>query len=104
MRKLFLLVVIVMAAISASAQEGIYLGGHLEFYENFPKGDIRKNILNLIYYAIIGKIESTNIFPSLFYFPGNIPKLIKEYQIEIDYKQLKNNFMKFLELSLILKN
>ena len=27
MRKLFLLVVIVMAAISASAQEGIYLGG-----------------------------------------------------------------------------
>ena len=27
MRKLFLLVVIVMAAITASAQEGIYLGG-----------------------------------------------------------------------------
>lgn len=88
----------------AGRHDGLSTLGHLEFYENFSKGDIRKNILNLIYYAIIGKIESTNIFPSLFYFPGNIPKLIKEYQIEIDYKQLKNNFMKFLELSLILKN
>jgi hypothetical protein len=30
MRKLFLLVVIVMAAITASAQEGIYLGGEYD--------------------------------------------------------------------------
>lgn len=33
MRKLFLLVVIVMAAISASAQEGIYLGGWYQLVE-----------------------------------------------------------------------
>lgn len=34
MRKLFLLVVIVMAAISASAQEGIYLGGGISLWRN----------------------------------------------------------------------
>lgn len=33
MKKLFLLVVIVMAAISASAQEGVYLGGGHQFVE-----------------------------------------------------------------------
>lgn len=34
MRKLFLLVVIVMAAISASAQEGVYLGGGISLWRN----------------------------------------------------------------------
>lgn len=34
MRKLFLLVVIVMAAITASAQEGIYLGGGISLWRN----------------------------------------------------------------------
>lgn len=34
MRKLFLLVVIVMAAISAGAQEGIYLGGGISLWRN----------------------------------------------------------------------
>lgn len=34
MRKLFLLVVIVMAAISASAQDGIYLGGGISLWRN----------------------------------------------------------------------
>lgn len=34
MRKLFLLVVIVMAAISGGAQEGIYLGGGISLWRN----------------------------------------------------------------------
>lgn len=34
MKKLFLLVVIVMAAISASAQEGVYLGGGISLWRN----------------------------------------------------------------------
>ena len=34
MRKFFLLVVIVMAAITASAQEGIYLGGGISLWRN----------------------------------------------------------------------
>lgn len=41
MRKLFLLVVIVMAAISASAQEGIYLGGGISLWRNNDVPQIR---------------------------------------------------------------
>ena len=40
MRKLFLLVVIVMAAITASAQEGIYLGGGISLWRTQLSGEI----------------------------------------------------------------
>lgn len=36
---------------------------------------------------------------NLFHFTGNLPKLVDEYDIDVDYNRLYDSFMKFMELS-----
>ncbi|MCD4792144.1 MAG: DUF2075 domain-containing protein [Bacteroidales bacterium] len=72
----------------------------LEVYKMFDNKSINENIYLILYNAILGKVKSINSFYSLSYFPGNIPKLISDYQIEIDIETLFHSFSIFTELSM----
>lgn len=68
-------------------------------FKEFNTNDVKINFKEILYNGILGKVGINNSFPRLFFFPGNIPKLIQEYNIDSDYSKLFNSFESFLELS-----
>lgn len=70
-----------------------------QLFQEFNAKDVKDNFKSILYNGILGKVGTNNSFPSLYYFPGNIPKLIDEYDVDSDYKKLFNSFKTFLELS-----
>jgi len=73
----------------------------LDVFKAYNKEDVKENASLILHNALIGKIQTINMFASLFYFPGNIPKFMKEYDIEINFRDLYKSFMRFLEISLL---
>ncbi len=73
----------------------------LNVYKIYSKQEIKSNIQNILYYAILGKIKRINSFGSLFYLVGNIPKFVLEYEIDTDIEKLYESFNCFIELSLL---
>lgn len=76
----------------------------LDFYKLFDKDDIRKNIKQILYNAILGKVKSINSFCSLYYFLGNLPKIAADFEIETDFEKLFDSFLSFLNLSMLKLN
>ena len=72
----------------------------VSLFKVFPKDTIRKSIKPILYHALIGKVNTLDSFHNLFYFPGNLPKLIAEYKVYADYTKLSESFSKYLELSM----
>jgi hypothetical protein len=73
---------------------------NVSLFKVFPKDRIRKNIKPILYHALIGKVNSLDSFHNLFYFPGNLPKLLAEYEVDADYDKLFESFKKYMELSM----
>ena len=77
----------------------------LEIYELFEHNSVVNNIQKILYNAILGKVRSINSYCSLYYFPGNIPKLIDIYNVDIEFRKLFESFKYFVDMSLFnLKN
>lgn len=72
----------------------------LEIYELFERESIVNNIQSILYNAILGKVRSINSYCSLDYLPGNIPKLIDNFDADIEFSQLFESFKIFIEMSL----
>lgn len=73
----------------------------LGIYNAYDKKHVKENASLIIHNALIGKIQSINMLASLFHFPGNVPKFLDEYDIEVDFKELYRSFMIFLDVSLL---
>jgi len=85
----------------AGYSDGFYSSlSDIKLFQIFPKNEIRKSIKPILYSAIVGKVNTINSFHYLYYFPGNILKLISDYKIEADYDMLFKSFTSFLELSM----
>jgi hypothetical protein len=76
----------------------------LDLYKLFDKEDIKYNIKQILYNAILGKVKSINSFCSLYYFLGNLPKIISDYEIETDFEKLFESFSSFLNMSMLKLN
>ncbi|MDB4581629.1 hypothetical protein N9164_00615 [Draconibacterium sp.] len=76
----------------------------LDIYKLFEKEDIKNNIKQILYNAILGKVKSINSFCSLYYFLGNLPKIAFDYKIETDFRKLHYSFTSFLDLSMLKLN
>lgn len=91
----------------SSTEVSGYLNGNyaaledLKIYQIYPKEDIAQNLKEIIYNAVLGKINSINSYGSLYYLVGNLPKLINDYGSEEDIHELHKSFEGFLELSLL---
>jgi hypothetical protein len=70
-------------------------------FKIYQKEDVSKNIKKIFYNAILGKVNSINSFGSLFYFVGNLPKIVNDYGLKSDICELYESFDAFLELSLL---
>lgn len=73
----------------------------MEIYNAFSKELIKRNVSSILRNALTGKIQSINLFASLFHFPGNVPKFANEYDVEVNFEELYQSFMSFLEISLL---
>lgn len=73
----------------------------LDIFKAYNKEHVKENAGFILHNALIGKIERINMFASLVHFPGNFPKFINEYDVEINFKDLYKSFMSFLEVSLL---
>jgi hypothetical protein len=72
----------------------------IDLYKVFPSDKIRKCLKPILHKALVSKAGSVDSFHSLFYFPGNIPKLVSDYDASADKKQLFKSFKRYLELSM----
>ncbi|MBP1841624.1 hypothetical protein [Formosa algae] len=73
----------------------------LDIYKIFNKNDVKKNLKAVFYNAILGKINSINMFGNLYYFVGNLPKLTGDYDDVSNISELYESFNTFIELSLL---
>ncbi len=71
-----------------------------DIFKLFSKEDIKKNIMLILYNAMIGKMESLSSFHDVYLYPGNLLKITADNEIEIDYQLFFKSFTTFLELSL----
>lgn len=72
----------------------------LKIYELFEQNSVADNIQKILYNAILGKVRNINSYCSLYYLPGNIPKLINNFNVDIEFSQLFESFIYFTEMSL----
>ncbi len=72
----------------------------LDIYELFERNSVVDNIQKILYNAILGKVRSINSYCSLYYLPGNIPKLIDNFDVDIEFSQLFESFKYYIDMSL----
>jgi hypothetical protein len=73
----------------------------MEIYQAFSNEIVKENTSHILRNALTGKIQSINMFANLFHLPGNVPKFANEYNIEVDFEELYQSFMTFMEISLL---
>ena len=73
----------------------------IELFKIFDKEDIRQNLKSILYNALLGKTRSINFFHNVYYSPGNILRMVSEYEIEEDFDELFNSFFSYIELSML---
>lgn len=84
-----------------------YLNGNysalaeLDIYDVFEKENVNTNLKNIMYNAILGKVNSINSYGSIYHFVGNLPKLVNDYSAEPNISELYKSFDTFMELSLL---
>lgn len=86
--------------VAALGDENYSTLADISLFEAFPKDRIRKSIKSILYNALVGKVNSLNSFHNLYYFPGNVPKLVADYKVEADCKKLFESFRKYMKLSM----
>lgn len=72
----------------------------LEIYKLFECNSVSDNIQKILYNALLGKVRNINSYCSLYYLPGNIPKLIDNYNVDIEFNLLFESFRCYVEISL----
>lgn len=73
----------------------------LGMYDFFKEDEVRDNIKSILRNALTGKSTRIDYFNTPYYFPGNILKLLCQYQIPIDLNLFHSHFQDFLKLSLV---
>ena len=70
-----------------------------EVYGFFDNEVIQANILPILYNAILGKTKSIESFYYLYNFPGNVPALLLNHKVPVDFAKLFQSFSLFLKMS-----
>lgn len=73
-------------------------------FKAYEKKHVKENASQILKNALTGRIQTIDLFANTFYFPGNLPKFMNEYDIDVKYEILYDSFMKFLKMSMLLKS
>lgn len=87
----------------AGLSDGYYsVFSDLKIYSIFPDEELRKNIRDIFYNALLCKPKDSSLFAYPFYFVGNLPRFLIDLEVKEDFHNLYRSFKKFLELSLLI--
>lgn len=85
----------------ASFTDGYYCAlSNLELFSVFSKEEISESMQAILYNAITSKLRTIDHFHILWYFPGNVIKLLYDNEVEVVYQDLFNSFNNFLNMSM----
>jgi len=86
----------------AGYPNGYYsLFSDLNIFKIYKIEEVKKNTKIILYNAILGKIRSINTYGYVYYFVGNIPRFLIDFDIDENFNKFYSSFKKFLELSLL---
>ncbi|MEN5380636.1 hypothetical protein [Sphingobacterium kitahiroshimense] len=71
----------------------------IELYKVFDKSLVRGALKQIFINALTTKAKDANYYGRLYYFPGNVIKMINDYDSNTDLKPFYNSFKKYIELS-----
>jgi nucleoside-triphosphatase THEP1 len=85
----------------ASFTDGNYCSlSNLELFSVFSREEIAESMQAILYNAITSKLRTIDHFHILFYFPGNVIKIMHDNNVVEDFKDYFESFNTFLELSM----
>jgi len=70
-----------------------------ELFKIYTKNDVKDNFKQILYNALLGKAKSINFFHDVYNYPGNVLKMVREYEIDVDYDVLFKDFLNYLDIS-----
>lgn len=71
----------------------------IDLYKAFDKLQVKKELKQVFINSLTTKSNNSKYFGNLFYFPGNLIKMINEYDQSVDLEPFFQNFKKYIELS-----
>ena len=71
-----------------------------DLFQVFGKEDIKANIKEIIYNAMTSRLRSIDHFHILWPFPGNVIKLLDDFEVVDDFESLFQSFYIFLNMSM----
>lgn len=71
----------------------------LKLYEAYPEEQVKKELLDIFLNALTAKSQDGANFQLLYYFPGNVIKLIHKFSPQTDLKPFYDSFNTFIEMS-----
>jgi hypothetical protein len=72
-----------------------------EIYNHYPKKELRENILQIIHVSMFAKDSSLERIGLWYYYLGNLPRFLDYIECLVDWSQLFQAFISFIDLSLI---
>ena len=74
---------------------------YVKLFLNYDMDDIRRDYLKIIHKAMFAKTVMLNRTGLWFLLLGNIPNLLNEIEIKVEWEKLYNIFLGFLKISMI---
>ncbi|WP_016753919.1 hypothetical protein [Leptospira santarosai] len=71
----------------------------LDIFKAYEEDQVRANFQTILRSALLSKIGSISRFSNLYYFVGNVPKILIDYKIEQSMENLFASFCDFMDLS-----
>ncbi|QUH31124.1 hypothetical protein [Vallitalea guaymasensis] len=88
----------------ASCNDGNYCTlAELNLFKEFESKVVTQDMQSILHKALNGKIKSIDMYCNLYYFVGNMLKLLDKYDCNVDWNKLYNSFMTYIEISLLRK-
>ncbi|HIC8755354.1 ATP-binding protein [Elizabethkingia anophelis] len=85
----------------AKFSNGYYASlSEVDIFKIYEPKEISYHFKKIIHNSLINKTKSIDYFYSLYYHPGNILAMIKQYRSDKEFKSIIKSFQRFIELSM----
>lgn len=85
----------------ASLSDGYYTAlADTDIYKRYGKEDIQVNIKAILRNAMLGKVKSIDSYHYIWFFPGNVIKILDDNEVIENFDDYFNSFSIFLKLSM----
>lgn len=72
----------------------------IDLFDVFEPKEVKNNFKEILYNALLSKFNSVDAFNAVYYLPGNIVKMIHDYEVDTDFNKIVDSFLMYLEFSM----